>query len=231
MNLENILNKIKRYKKKFILGVTAFGILVGGCVSRQEKEIYLFNVFNNEKGKVSWKEVLSRIRYKEDDNGEFLSAYETLRQGRGDCEEFAECSCAHSGDIYGNNLLVLRFYNMVDRSYTSHASHLLEKDGKYGIRGQSKETIEPEYSFDDLIMKLQYKRFMSGQIILSYSIVNLDKVHRNWKTTSQNMFKNFRKAYSEAEEHNIETLPEVCLKEKKNEEVDKDGTGSKKRKN
>ncbi len=231
MNLENILNKIKKYKKKFILGIVALSVLTGGCVSRQEKEIYLSNVFNGENGKVPWKEVVSKIKYEEDKNGEFLSAYEALKQGRGDCEEFAICSCAYSGDIYGRDVLVSRFYNLVDKSFTSHASHLLEKDGKYGIRGQIEETIEPVHSFDDLIKKLQSKRFMSGQVILSYSIVNLDLVHKDWKTTSENMFKYFRKAYSEAKEYDIKTLPEVCLKGEKNKEVDKDGTGSKKREN
>jgi hypothetical protein len=231
MNLKHILNNIIRHNKKFILGITALSVLVGGCVSRQEKEIYLFNVFNSENGKVPWKEVVPKIKYEEDKNGEFLSAYEALKQGKGDCEEFAICSCAYSGDIYGNNLLVSRFYNLVDKSFISHAAHLLEKDGKYGIRGQSKETIEAEYNFEDLIKKIQYKRLMSGQIILSYSIVNLDEVHKDWKTTSENMFKYFRKAYSEAKEHNIETLPEVCLKDEKNKEADKDGTGNKKREN
>lgn len=188
------MNLTKLVRKTLLpVGIAAV-IFSGSCAEIREKREDSFAIpfeamrLWDGTSAEGWKEIMKHLDY-QDDGTIWKSARRTIEDGGGSCASIASLSAFYSGEKYGYNILCLFAYDETKRIKESgHAVHLLMDGDKYGSRGFFGDNILPVYSLEDVIRQLNESK--EGRFN-QYFIINLDEMNPEWRTTKENMYKDY----------------------------------------
>jgi len=150
-----------------------------------------------------WWYVLLNHPYRGEEKGRdfWQSPKTTIEWKGGDCEDYAILSIFYNGEGWGKNMLIISGKSRGKDGKLEdfhHAVHLRFKDGKYGIRGGSKnEEVDVKYGLDEALVRYQEQH--SDWEIEEYRIFNLENFEEGWETTERNLKLDYIKALRKSE--------------------------------
>jgi len=193
------MGKILRY---LISATAGAAVIIAGCRGLERKlgEGIDIETAKQRDGmsEYGWEFQIKNLVWREDPEGFWQSPKVTLERRGGDCEDFAILSAFYSGNVYGNNVMILKGKNIKTGKAEFHAIHLLEKDGKFGSRGgHHKDNIELKKTLKEVIIELQHRR--NDEVLYDdyAAILNLDVMNPDWRTTEKDLSPDYLRVLKE----------------------------------